>query len=510
MATRDRRFPHQILVIGTAVFAGLWAVVRACVQSVTIDEADTYLFWVARTSPAHWEAASNNHVLNSLLMRLCTSLFGASQFTIRLPALAGAAIYIGAAYGFCRLMTREWKLQWLVLVCLVFNPFVFDYLVAARGYSLAMAFLMAALVIAAQAKQDDLCGQPRLPLERAAAACSACAALSFAANFSFAFVDGAAMLAIFWWFCRGLRGTRARLRMLTASTIPGFIVTLFLSASVVMQFPRGELHYGAWSLGEMFGSVVRDSLYELNPQIVNPLLLGLMDRPKHFLLPLLAACAIWRMMATGRRRSPPSGLHDVWLRSLGGVLSATLGMALLAHWLAFRRFRVLLPMDRTALFVAVIGTMLIGLAAGLPAASRDWSRTGLLAMLFAVSIYYLGCLRLSYFKEWRWDADVNKVYPVLVDYSRTYGIANVVSEWRYTSALGFYRALAGPGPIPQSPEIRSSIPIPEDGQMYVLDIGFEADAVRRLGLRVVYRGDTTDVVVAVQPDVLRRNPGAIR
>ena len=507
MATSDRRFQAQILVIGTAVFAGLWAVVRARVQSVTIDEADTYLFWVARTTPAHWEAASNNHVLNSLLMRLCTSLFGASQFTIRLPALAGAGIYIAAAYGFCRLLTREARLQWLALVCLVFNPFVFDYLVAARGYSLAMAFLMAALVLSARAKRDELCGTPRWPMERVAAVCSACTALSFAANFSFAFVDVAAMLATFWWFCRGLPGARARLRMLAACTLPGLAVAVFLTASVVMQFPRGELHYGAWSLGEMFGSVARDSLYELNPQIVNPLLLGLLARPRHFLLPLLAACALWRMLAALRRRPANAGMHEVWLRSVGAVWSATLAIALLAHWLAFRQFRILLPMDRTALFVAVIGTMLIGVAAALPAASPDWSRGGLIAMLFAVGFYYLGCMRLSYFQEWRWDADVDKVYPVLAYYSRTYGITSVVSEWRYTSSLSFYRALAGPA---AAPAIRSSIPIPEDGPMYVLDIGFEEDFVKRLGLRVVYHGDTTDVVVAVRPELLHRNPGAIR
>ena len=43
------------------------------IQSITIDEADTYLVWVARSNPSHWEASSNNHVLNSLLMRLSTS-----------------------------------------------------------------------------------------------------------------------------------------------------------------------------------------------------------------------------------------------------------------------------------------------------------------------------------------------------------------------------------------------------------------------------------------------------
>src|SRR5260370_12200281 len=92
-----RRYYSPFILPGTAIFALLWAVARACVQSITIDEADTYLVWVARHDPSHWEAASNNHVLNSLLMRLFTSVFGVSHLSVRAPALLGAAIYIAAS-----------------------------------------------------------------------------------------------------------------------------------------------------------------------------------------------------------------------------------------------------------------------------------------------------------------------------------------------------------------------------------------------------------------------------
>ncbi|HEV3198190.1 MAG TPA: hypothetical protein VGZ73_09790 [Bryobacteraceae bacterium] len=42
-------------------------------------------------------------------------------------------------------------MQLALFVCLVYNPFVMDYLVSARGYSLALAFLMAAIAIGAYA-----------------------------------------------------------------------------------------------------------------------------------------------------------------------------------------------------------------------------------------------------------------------------------------------------------------------------------------------------------------------
>ena len=42
------------LLIGTGVFALLWVVARACVQSLTIDEASTYLCCASGPGPSHW------------------------------------------------------------------------------------------------------------------------------------------------------------------------------------------------------------------------------------------------------------------------------------------------------------------------------------------------------------------------------------------------------------------------------------------------------------------------
>src|SRR5258705_6127401 len=90
----------------TAAFVWLWVMARAAVQSITIDEADTYLVFVGRSAPSHWAAAANNHMLNSMLMRLFTSLFGVYHLTVRLPALIGAAVYICAAWVLARRIGR--------------------------------------------------------------------------------------------------------------------------------------------------------------------------------------------------------------------------------------------------------------------------------------------------------------------------------------------------------------------------------------------------------------------
>ena len=205
--------PSPLLII-TAVFAFLWAVARAAVQAVTIDEADTYLAFVHPPAALQWYPAANNHVLNTLLMRLFTFVFGLSHLTLRAPALIGAFIYISAALWLASIIAQDLKVQWPLLACLIFNPFVFDYLVAARGYGLALAFLMCAVAVPIYFIRSD---RPAL----ACALGSACAGLSVAANFSFAFVNAAAILIIF------LGAARKRnIKLIPASILPALLVTV--------------------------------------------------------------------------------------------------------------------------------------------------------------------------------------------------------------------------------------------------------------------------------------------
>ena len=119
-----------------------------------------------------------------MLMRLFTSVFGLSHLTVQAPALIGAALYICAAYCLCRLIARDWRLQWPLFVCLVYNPFIFDFLVVTRGYSLAMAFLLGAIGIPAYFVLENMNGREK-SMNTACVLSSLCAGLSFAAKLLF-------------------------------------------------------------------------------------------------------------------------------------------------------------------------------------------------------------------------------------------------------------------------------------------------------------------------------------
>src|SRR6266481_3844443 len=175
-------------LILTACFALIWIFHRAFVQSITLDEANTFLRWAAPDSPAHWEAHSNNHVLNSTLMRLCIWLLGLSQMAVRAPALLGGILYILGAFRLCLLLASARVIRWALFVCFVYNPFIMDYLVAARGYGLALGFFSLAVYLFARTLV-----RLEKPSERDilnyATAISASVALSFCANFSFAYAN---------------------------------------------------------------------------------------------------------------------------------------------------------------------------------------------------------------------------------------------------------------------------------------------------------------------------------
>lgn len=497
----------QLPLAATALFAVGWAIARASVQSVTIDEAVSYVIFVAQSPLFVWWPSANNHVLNSMLMLAFTTLFGPSHITVRAGALVGAVVYISACYLLCRLVSRGLLLEWALFVSLVYNPFIFDYLVAARGYGLATAFLMCGIAIPAYRQFHSYGGDGRAisPI-RAGILCSSCLALSFAANFSFAFVDAATLVVVFLWTWRIGAGADVRgeggfpARLLAAFTLPGLAITLVLAAPALLRWPKGQLVYGATSLGETFRTIGEASLYRLDPQFLNPYLYRAMSELKPALFPLLVGISLIQLVF---HLVDGSWRRDGYAKSLGilgGALAGIVGLTVAAHWTSFRLFHLLLPKDRTAMYFVPLGTMIAGVIAASPVRRRigQVGRRGLIAMLVVTGCYFLFCLRLTYFKEWVWDADMKRVYDVLAYYDHAYCADDVEASWLYSSSLNFYRKLSGRERFTEF--MGSNVPRPGK-QIYVLHGVLDRAFVAAQRLRVVYRG-SSEVVVAIRPGLV--------
>jgi hypothetical protein len=125
--------------------------------------------------------------------------------------------------------------------------------------------------------------------------------------------------------------------------------------------------------------------------------------------------------------------------------------------------------------------------------------TGVLAL---IACYSIGCSRLTYFKEWKYDADMKKVYSVLAYYNRTYGLKDVSVNWRYVAAINAYRELSGHETLHQIGGAPNKVnEYPAGYQAYVIFYPWDQGFMRREGLKVVYHDKFTDAAVAIRPDL---------
>jgi hypothetical protein len=173
---------------------------------------------------------------------------------------------------------------------------------------------------------------------------------------------------------------------------------------------------------------------------------------------------------------------------------------LLLHWIAHLFFGLLLPKERTALFVFPLFLMAIGAIAAIPAVSRIerfWSGF-LTAVLFAMAAFNVLCLRLGYFKEWQWDADVQRVYAVLACLNHAGDAKDIASQWYYAAPLEYYRVASAKETLTIHVD---DDPPAKDAPVYIVNSVFGQQTIQDHGLKVVYKGPTTDVVIAVVPEL---------
>jgi hypothetical protein len=499
------------VILCLALAAVSLVVIRACVQSITLDEAESFLLYARKPWPSHWWPSADNHVLNSLLMRFVTVVFGVSTLTVRLPAVLGAVIYISSAVYLCLLLTSWRVLQLLLLTCLVCNPMVLDYLVAARGYSLAVGFLLAAIAIIASAMMAD-------NQEDAAELCRKCAwvsillALSCAANFSFAIANGTTLTVFFVWAAgRKAPGPRRYLRLAACSILPGAIVGVLLCGSVLLNWPQRELYFGSKHLSEMWRGFAAGSFDELNPYLLNPLVLPLLAAIRGALPYVTVFAALLLLVSVEiRRRRTRDAEADVlgdFVRALVTIAAATL----LLHWLAFKIVHFPLPKDRTGLFfvplwtVAFVGSIAFLFRSG----ARDLLRycgVGGVAVLALIALYFIGCLRLGYFKEWRFDADTKQLYWTMEGLRRHCGITRFWTDWRYQLPLNFYREAYSNDSLREF-DISHDGVLPTDRDAYAVFLPSSLDFIKQQKLQLVYQNDESHAAVAIRgcPAAARSN-----
>ncbi len=113
-----------------------------------------------------------------------------------------------------------------------------------------------------------------------------------------------------------------------------------------------------------------------------------------------------------------------------------------------------------------------------------------------MAMYFLSCLRLTYFKEWYWDADVQRTYAVLSCLNRENQVTHVASTWEYHAPLIFYQHAHR-----TSMEDVNDTFDPQQTQVYVVDTLHSPEALQGKNLKIFYRSPATDLVLAASPQL---------
>ena len=150
------------IALGLAALAGSYAIARAIGVPLTYDEAAAYLRYVDAHPLAVLDfSVATNHLLHTILVKLCSAAAGSGEFALRLPALAGFVLFAAFAWLLLRRL-RHRALATAAFVLLVANPYLLDYFSLSRGYGLSLGLLSGALYFLARFVADASAPRDRL------------------------------------------------------------------------------------------------------------------------------------------------------------------------------------------------------------------------------------------------------------------------------------------------------------------------------------------------------------
>jgi hypothetical protein len=363
---------------------------------------------------------------------------------------------------------------------------MFDFLVAARGYALASGFLLSAICLVAYAKRPPV-GASYRSLLLACGLASVCVALSLLSNFPFAFVDAATIVMLYLWASGGT-SLRKRAELAVACFLPVLLMAAALTPLLLRW--REPLTFGAASLSDTANSLYQASFYELNPSLSD---LIFVDVPA-IALTLVGIFVAWRLVLVLIHWRSLGNARGRWSLAFAIVPMAAVAAALFAHLVLFRLTRTPLPKDRTGIYVVVLLTLFLGGVAAVPIPTRagDLSRRGLTILMAVVGAYFLLCLRVNYFKEWKFDSDIDKVYSVLAYYNHACGLKDIAVNWRYDGGLNYYRVISARETFPRFP---FNGEYPAGKRAYVLYQPEDRNFLRDRNLSLVYQAPSGAAIV---------------
>jgi len=431
------------------------AVYRAKTQTIAHDEALEYE-WFLDGGAAHVLSYNPaNHMLFTLLAKPIVWSLGNREIILRSPSLLGTAIYLLATYLLCRRLFGGAILFFLSVALLALNPQILDFMAAARGYILGLAFLATAMYFMAR-----LAERGKLPLADSESkwCCSLASislALSVCANLTNIIPASCLALAFSATAMGGVRNllsiADARLRQFAKYFLfPGALVGFCILWPYLIQFRLGSVNVYKAKVSDVLRDVVNSSfLYKWTDDVFNsrsavPSAPGswhdrLTDLGEYVFLPALFVLVAAGFFLSPRVQPGSASARNAQCRIFAG---AAIASVLLIVFLRLAT-HIDYPYSRYCLFLIplfTVGALLAAQEIHFRFPSRFLKALGFLLAAMMVSDYALS-LQTKSFRYNAYDVISRDLYQAIANDARPRGLTNVRvgGTWWYEPEINYYR-----------------------------------------------------------------------
>ena len=435
MKFKIKRINYPIISI---IFIGFllisYTMLRAVLLSMTHDESFTFLWFVPESFmqivSMHIPRAGN-HIINTLAIKLFTSIFSANEFIVRLPNLLAHFVYI----VFSILIIKRVKTPLLIIVGFIllnFNPYMLEFFALARGYGISLAFLIGSIYFFIKFLDEKK--QKFIYYALVSAALSAISSFIYIHFYlSIILIYNLVQINDF----RFIKSVNERFKFLLRINIPVIIVTAILSGILfepIRKLSKFKEFYGHGQTGFYHNSIIsliHGSKYNQDYGTVTAEMISYVVIILVAIILLVAFIDLYR-----KKFDLQKSLPFIFVSLL---LLPVLTIILQHHLLGseFPSFRLML------FFVPLLGLTFIGASTLFekpPLRFFSTSIITLMAILFV--IHTARSVNLKSASEWKYDADTKQMVEILKSEVLKNDPTNKVSlgiNWVFEPTINFYR-----------------------------------------------------------------------
>lgn len=435
----------SIILIGAFLF---YAGGRAYLLSITHDEALTFLSHASRSFGDIFKDTglfkSNNHLINTVLIKIFVNIFGLSEFVVRIPALLGFALYLVSSLKILRLFLKG-ALGTVGLALLALNPFMIDLFSCARGYSLGLGFMSLGVYYLFK---NGGC-RPSEMRFRYSLISLAMLALASLSNLAFLNILIPALIIMVAMETLSSGIVFLKRSFILVSSVAFFLFLIYLSGIKAM-LAEGAFCYGGvtgfWQ--DTVATLIEVTCYDKISFNGLSLLFA-----KLFIIGVISLTGIILYDSLKKRSRLPVDRY-LFLAFALTILSACVISA--QHALMGTKYVI----DRSAIYFIPLFSILLLLLA---AKTKTFVTLLFYGIFFAFIVHYLACANISYFLLWKYDASTKEAVNELIKENAGKKLparsVRIATDWIFEPSVNFYIAKEGldwlQSPARLSPNIKS-------------------------------------------------------